>query len=329
MTNPRARLLLVKAFLEERTDELHPAAVPELIAYLERRGMAADRRAVYRDLALLRESGMQIAVRRGRGGGFFLKERLFEPAELRLLADMVRRSRILTQARTDAILNKLGSLTSGSAAAALTAKNRAFRKRKANSEDVLVNVGRIFEALESGRQLSFVYRQGGMQRPGVCRGAQTYTVNPMLVLCADGMYYLAADCPLQEGLMHYRADRMQKVRVLAEPSAAAAPAANPEAYERSVFSAEQGERRWVRLAFEKTLLDEMKDRFGADAPLAEIDEKTGSVCAGVCVSPAFFGWVFQFGGRVRILAPDDVRETMSLMAENCRQLCRHEAVRER
>lgn len=329
MTNPRARLLLVKAFLEERTDELHPAAVPELIAYLERRGMAADRRAVYRDLALLRESGMQIAVRRGRGGGFFLKERLFEPAELRLLADMVRRSRILTQARTDAILNKLGSLTSGSAAAALTAKNRAFRKRKANSEDVLVNVGRIFEALESGRQLSFVYRQGGMQRPGVCRGAQTYTVNPMLVLCADGMYYLAADCPLQEGLMHYRADRMQKVRVLAEPSAAAAPAANPEAYERSVFSAEQGERRWVRLAFEKTLLDEMKDRFGADAPLAEIDEKTSSVCAGVCVSPAFFGWVFQFGGRVRILAPDDVRETMSLMAENCRQLCRHQAVRER
>ncbi|MEZ4628744.1 MAG: hypothetical protein R2912_11940 [Eubacteriales bacterium] len=40
--------------------------------------------------------------------------------------------------------------------------------------------------------------------------------------------------------------------------------------------------------------------------------------APVRVSPPFFGWVFQFGGRVRILAPDDVRERMLLMLEDPR-----------
>jgi hypothetical protein len=87
-----------------------------------------------------------------------------------------------------------------------------------------------------------------------------------------------------------------------------------------------GERRWVRLAFDKALLGDMMDRFGTDAPISELDGNTGLICAGVRVSPAFYGWVFQFGGRVRILAPDDVRETMLLMLEGYRRSDRGETV---
>jgi len=79
-----------------------------------------------------------------------------------------------------------------------------------------------------------------------------------------------------------------------------------------------GEPRWVRLAFDRALFGAMLDRFGADAPVAELDEQTLVVSAPVCVSAPFFGWVFQFGGRVRILAPDDVRERMALMLEAAR-----------
>ena len=60
------------------------------------------------------------------------------------------------------------------------------------------------------------------------------------------------------------------------------------------------------------------DRFGADAAIAELDGTAFVVSAPVRVSPPFFGWVFQFGGRVKILAPDDVREQMLLLLESYR-----------
>ena len=59
----------------------------------------------------------------------------------------------------------------------------------------------------------------------------------------------------------------------------------------------------------------MMDRFGAQAPLEWLDEKTGSLYAPVCAGMPFFGWVFSFCGGVRILAPDDLREQMLLMLE--------------
>ena len=65
-------------------------------------------------------------------------------------------------------------------------------------------------------------------------------------------------------------------------------------------------------------IDQFLDRFGADVPVEPIDEHAYALFAPVRVSPPFFGWVFQFGGRVKILAPDDVREQMLLMLEASR-----------
>ena len=71
----------------------------------------------------------------------------------------------------------------------------------------------------------------------------------------------------------------------------------------------------MRLAFDRSLTGAMMDRFGAQAPLEWLDEKTGSLYAPVCAGMPFFGWVFSFCGGVRILAPDDLREQMLLMLE--------------
>ena len=90
------------------------------------------------------------------------------------------------------------------------------------------------------------------------------------------------------------------------------------AYAAALFSMVPGEQRWVRLAFDRALFEAMADRFGTDAPVMELDEQTLAICAPVRVSAPFFGWVFQFGGRVRILAPEDVRERMALMLEAAR-----------
>ncbi len=319
MPDARARLLRLQAYLMERTDERHGVTAREITAHLELAGCTADRRTVCSDVELLRKNGLDVRVRRGRANEYRLVARLFERAEVRLLIDMVRASRVLSRERSEALIQKLASLLSRYDAAWLRRQPGGDNPRKAKDDAAFQNVEAVLSALDRGRKLSFVYCQytaKGTLSPR--RGGESYIVNPCLLTYAEENYCLIADHPYREGLAHYRLDKMSCVRALDEPAAPADAAFDAGAYAATVFSMAPARQRWVRLGFEGRLIGAMLDRFGADVLLERLDEQTYALFAPVCVSPPFFGWVFQFGGGVRILAPDDVCEQMLLMLEASR-----------
>ena len=319
MLDARARLLLLRAYLLEHTDERHSVTAREIIAHLELAGFSADRRAVYADIELLRESGLDIRVKRRRANEYFIGGRTFERTELRLLSDMIRASRVLSRERSEEMIEKLSSLASRHDAAWLRRQGGSASPHKAENERAFHNAAQILLALEQGGKLSFVYCQFAEKKAlQPRRGGEKYVVNPCLLIYAEDHYYLIADHPSHEGLAHYRLDKMEEVRALEEPAAPLDGSFDASAYARTVFSMAPAQPRWVHLSFEKSLLGAMLDRFGADVPVELIDEQNSALFAPVRVSPPFFGWVFQFGGNVRILAPDDVREQMLLMLEASR-----------
>lgn len=325
MSDARTRLMLVRAYLLDNTDERHAVSLRNLCAFLERAGILADARAVLADLKVLKENGLDVRARRRRAREYYVGGRTFERAELLLLSDMVRASRFLTQARTDALLEKLKRQASCFEAALFASRGRGRDPLKAENEEAFFNIERVLAAQQGGKKLSFVYSQYSLKKSlQPRRGGQTYVVNPCMLLYAEERYYLIADHPAHEGLAHYRLDKMQNIRVLEEPAAPPDSSFDPAAYARSVFSMYPAEQRWVRLAFDRALIGAMIDRFGRDVPMEQLDEKTCALYAPVRVGRPFFGWVFQFCGGVRILAPDDVRERMLLMLEAARWICRKE-----
>lgn len=319
MADARTRLMLLRAYLLDQTDERHAVTLRELTAYLERRGVSADPRALQTDLSVLRESGLDVCTRKKRATEYYVGRRTFERAELRLLMDMVRASRFVSAARTDALLKKLSSLASSGEATLLLSHGGGANPLKTDNEEALGNIERILLAIEGGKKLSFTYCQYTMKkslRPR--RGGQAYVVSPCLLTYAEEYCYLIADHPTYDGLAHYRLDKMANLRVLEERAATLDASFDAAAYVGSVFSMYPAEQRWVRLAFDRSLVGAMIDRFGRDVPMEQLDEKTCALYAPVCVGRPFFGWVFQFCGGVRILAPDDVRERMLLMIEAAR-----------
>ena len=50
------------------------------------------------------------------------------------------------------------------------------------------------------------------------------------------------------------------------------------------------------------------DRFGEKVDVLDNDEETFTVSVTVDVSSTFFGWVLGFGGGIRIVAPEDIKE---------------------
>ena len=66
MANKKLKLLYLAQYLQEETDERHPRTLQDMIAYLERCGISAERKSLYDDLELLRLYGMDIQSVRGK-----------------------------------------------------------------------------------------------------------------------------------------------------------------------------------------------------------------------------------------------------------------------
>ena len=88
--NQKLKLLCLCKILWERTDEEHPLTVPELIQALEAWDIRAERKSIYDDMEALRTFGLDVQNRKGKAPGWFLGERPFQLAELKLLVDAVQ-----------------------------------------------------------------------------------------------------------------------------------------------------------------------------------------------------------------------------------------------
>ncbi len=55
-------------------------------------------------------------------------------------------------------------------------------------------------------------------------------------------------------------------------------------------------------------MDAIIDRFGPDVETYACDQQNFRVIAEIAVGNVFFNWIFGFGGKVRIKAPEDVKK---------------------
>ena len=66
-----------------------------------------------------------------------------------------------------------------------------------------------------------------------------------------------------------------------------------------------GRMERVRLKCEADMMKVIVDRFGADVHTESLDN--GFIAeVNVSVSPTFFGWVFGFAGKIKIVSPQSV-----------------------
>ena len=306
------RLFLLRDYFWQQTDETHTVTVPGLIAFLEGRGVVADRRTVYADIRRLIAYGMDIVKRRGRTHDYYLAGRDFELAELKLLVDAVQSCRFLTQTKSETLIRKLEQLTSVHQAAQLSRQVYVQNRVKTDNERIYYNVDSIHTAIQNAKKISFQYCQYTPEKTlAPRRGGALYIVSPYLLTWAEDNYYLIGDHPAHDGLAHFRVDKMLRVSVLDAARAPLDPLFDPAAYAKTMFSMYAGNREWVEIRFDASLIGVVLDRFGTDVQISGDGEAQFRVRAPVAVSPAFFGWLAQFGEQAELLSPPGARARMA------------------
>ena len=260
----KLKLLYLKKFLEEQTDENHPANTERILEYLASHDIKAERKSIYSDIACLQDFGMDVVHQPGRGGGYYLASREFELPELRLLVDAVQSSKFLTTKKSMELISKLSQLASHHEAGSLKRQVMVTGRVKTMNESIYYTVDQLHEAIAKNSRIKFRYMEWGMdrqrhERPGV------YEASPYGLVWDDENYYLVAHSP-RHGMTHYRVDKMAGIQMTGEPRLITpeAKSISAAAYGRNVFGMFGSETTSVRMRFHKSLAGVVIDRFGAD-----------------------------------------------------------------
>ena len=212
--NQKLKLLYLCRILLEQSDEEHPLTVQELIAYLARYDIRAERKSIYDDLNALSRFGLDVQFRKGHTPGWFVGTREFELPELKLLVDAVQSSRFITRKKSGALIRKLERLSSVYQAQQLQRQVFVSGRIKVMNESIYYNVDKLHSAIAAKRAITFQYFDYNMYRQKVFRrGGSRYTVSPYGLIWNNDNYYLVAYDGAHRQMRHYRVDKMEDIVV--------------------------------------------------------------------------------------------------------------------
>lgn len=302
--NQKRKLLVLYRFLLARTDDDHPVTVQEMQDELTRWDISAERKSIYNDMEELRQLGVDVQSRKGKHAGWFIGQREFELAELKLLVDAVQSSRFLTLRKSDSLIRKLEGLASVYQAQKLQRQVYVDRRVKTMNESIFYNVDKLHTAIAAGRAVAFRYFEYNAKKEKVYRReGRRYYVSPCGLIWDNENYYLAAWDEENGEVRHYRVDKMTDITITGMPRHVPKNW-DPEGYARRHFGMFSGRQGQVRLRCTSALAGVVLDRFGQDVMLVPDGEDHFTVTLDVVVSPPFRGWVFGLGDGVEVLSPD-------------------------
>lgn len=299
----RLRIIYVYKILFEKTDKDHGITLNGIITELERYGVTAARRAIYNDIESLCLLGLDIMQTKGKNASYRLAKRDFELAELKLLADAVNSSRILTYEQCRTLLAKLRALASENEARELRRQLHISHRSGTFNSTLYANIDLIYKAISENRQIKFRYFDYGIDKKKKYREGGDRICSPYELIWEDERYYLAAFYPKYGTVSSFRVDRMEFVRILDKKRDPLPQGFDMGAHLDSMFSMFSGEDTPVSLKFENELINPVLDRFGMDTSVIPVDDKHFRINVRVKPQPPFFAWLFQFGGAVEVLTP--------------------------
>ena len=310
-SNQKLKILYLMDMLISDTDENHGLTMSEILTRLENSGIQAERKSIYGDIEALNQFGLDVLSQKGKTTEYYVASRDFELAELKLLVDAVQSSKFITQKKSTELIHKLESLTSKNLAKTLHRQVYVNNRIKMQNESIYYNIDALHTAIAERKKASFKYFDYNVNKERVYRkNGERYIVNPLGLSWEDENYYLIAYSEKYEDFAHYRVDRMTNIN-LEKDSVAMNEATknfNVAEYCKEIFAMFDGDDVRVELVAHNSLINTMIDRFGKDVSMFPLDDDHVRIIAKIKSAGTFFGWLAQFGDKIRIASPENLRK---------------------
>ncbi len=297
------KIIIEYQILMDESDEHHQINASGMVNRLKERGIPAERKTVYKDMETLMDAGIDVV----KGAkGYYIGERVFELAELKLLVDAVGASKFISQRKTKELVEKITKLASIDEAEQLRRQVVVPEKILNGGDKIFYTIDVIYQCLDYDKKLSFKYQEWTLTKEMTPRhGGKTYVVSPAFLIRNDENYYLVAFDDNSGEIRHYRVDKMLAAEMLDEERSGKEiiHALNPHEYARQHISMFAGDERTITIRFSKRLIGVVLDKFGTTIDIRPDGEEFVKARINVAVSPQLYGWLTGVGAT--ICFPDD------------------------
>jgi predicted DNA-binding transcriptional regulator YafY len=253
--------------------------------------------------------------------GYYFASREFENAELRMLIDSVLFSRHISPIQGKRLIDKLQALG-----------NKYFKPKVSHvialpdlnhtdNKQVMIVVDTLNDAIEEKKKVEFTYNSYGTDFKLHPREHSPYLVSPYQMVASNGRYYLLGSTDRYQGITHFRIDRITDIKMTDIPIK---PVKEVEGLENGFnlpkHMAEHtylfcGESVPVKLKTSVSMMNDLVDWFGKEFSI--IEKKDDEIVVSVkCNYNAMFYWALQYGSKVEVMAPKDLRQELAKTIED-------------
>lgn len=305
----KLRQLYLAKILYERTDEDHYLTTAQLMKILkEEYGINSHRQTIKSDIDVLTKFGMEIEEVKSTQNRYNAFGRKFDQAELKLLIDAVESSKFITQSKSDALVEKLGTLTSNYRAQELNRNISVEGRIKPGNEKVYLIVETINEAINKRKKISFECFKYNVKKEKKLKRDEPYIITPLHLVWNGDYYYMIGVYDYQNRLGTFRVDRINKIPTILKEDGIPAPEGfDLNQYLNTTFRMFSSQHEEVELICANELMDAIIDRFGEEVVTYAHDMESFRAVVDVAVSHVFYSWVFGFCGKVKIKRPEIVK----------------------
>ena len=311
-------LLRIWQILQKYSDYDHPLTQDDIALHLENDyGIVIERKAISRNISLLKEAGIEIESRRA---GSYLETREFEDSELKLLIDGVLCSQHINPRQSSDLIEKLCKLS-----------NKYFRSHVKNIHTVkdwnktenpalFYNIEMVDIAIEEGKQLQYDYNKYGLDKQ--LHKSSFQRVTPYQLILHNQRYYLMAYSGYWGNMVFHRLDRISNIRMYDKP---AHPIREVPGYESGIdykkisstmpyMYTDEPER--IEFATESWMVDQGIGWFGKDIAVRKTDDEN-NVIISLWASPnAMEHWAMQYLNYVEVISPAHLRDRIQVNLQN-------------
>ncbi len=301
------RALLVLKYIWENSDVEHPVTAKSIICYLNSQGITATAKTIRGDVDQLIEFGIDIEIIHSTQNRYFLYERCFELAEIKLLIDAAQSARFITPTKSKGLINKLSKFASVHQKSELNRQLYVDKHIKSQSNSGYYSVEPIHTAIQNKKKVSFKYLEYMPDKTMKEKhSGRIYFLSPYSLIWNEDSYYVIGFSDSHDRIAKFRVDRMKDLDALDEPAHKKPRDYSVANYFSRVFSMYDGPEYEVKILCENETMKYIIDRFGENVTTSIVDGKHFMATVVVCLSPAFYGWIFSFGGKLKIVGPENV-----------------------
>ena len=309
------RVLCLLKILNAYSDENHELSTKDLMDRLEKEfGIIVHRTTIGKDMKQFADFGIDIYTHKTTQNRYYLASRLFEPPELKLLADAVESAGFITKKKSGELIEKLCELTSVYSAEALREGFCADSGKSCN-ESIYYISDTINSAIAKGKKISFYYFQYGPNKERELKNdGKPYFFSPYKLVWNEDEYYVVGYSDKHGKLVSFRVDRIDRCPEILDEDAVKRPAKDELArHIRTMSNMYDSRREHVTLLCDESMMNAVVDEFGEDVKTEPHGAGAFTAEAETAASPVFYRWVFGYGGKIKILAPETVKNEYAAM----------------